>query len=257
MRFTKMHGLGNDYVYVDCFHEETPTDPSALSVAVAKRRTGIGSDGLILIEPSTVADARMRIYNADGSRAKMCGNGIRCVGRYLYDHGIVKKHQMEIETDSGIKYLSVPDTGDIRVDMGKSVVSEDITVNGYPITPVSVGNPHAVIMFSEQVSDAVFYKDGPLLEKHEVFPGGVNVEFCVLKEDGSIDVRVWERGSGETAACGTGACAVFAAYHAKGLVGNSAKVFLPGGPLLIEADKTGEIYMTGPAVTAFTGEWNA
>ncbi len=259
MRFTKMHGLGNDYVYVDCFHEKVPEAPAALSVSVSRRRRGIGSDGLILIEPCENADARMRIFNADGSEALMCGNGIRCVGKYLYDSGICPKTDMAIMTKSGVRYLSVEVQNGVAVgatvDMGEPVFGDAILCEGFVAHPVSMGNPHAVIFCKENVDDETFMRFGPRIEKSPLFPGGVNVEFTAVNGDDEIAVRVWERGSGPTDACGTGACAAFAAANRLGYVKSRANVALPGGALAISLREDGHILMYGPAETVFTGEW--
>ena len=209
MHFTKMHGLGNDYLYV--YGE--PENPSELSIKLSERHFGAGSDGMIWISPSRVADFKMRIFNADGSEAMMCGNGIRCVGKYVYDKGYTDKKQLKIETLSGIRTLDLQvSSGKVKsvtVDMGKAVASEDLTLDiegqSLTCTPVSVGNPHAVF-FVEDIEKVELTKIGPKIERHEAFPDGVNAEFIQVLGDNELRMRVWERGSGETWACGTGAC---------------------------------------------------
>jgi len=275
MRFIKMHGLGNDYVYIDCFKEQVQ-NPAALSVRVSDRHFGIGSDGLVLICPSDAADLRMDIYNADGSRAKMCGNAIRCIGKYAYETGLVNKTEITVETLSGIKFLTLfVENGKVdrvRVDMGYAslntadlpmavdmteAIGYPLTVNGrtYYLTCVSVGNPHAVI-FVDDVDCAPVHSVGPEIEKSPLFPEGVNVEFIKVVDANYIQMRVWERGSGETMACGTGACAAFAACRAHGLCAPRATVRLLGGELVIE-EKDERIFMTGGATIVFTGEYIA
>ncbi len=275
MKFTKMHGLGNDYVYVNCF-EESVENPSEAARYLSDRHTGIGSDGLILICPSDTADFEMRMYNADGSRSEMCGNGIRCVGKYVYDHGLTEKTSISVETLGGIKYLDLTvEDGQavlIRVDMGEPelraahipvvceaeerVINEAVTVAGreYRMTGVSMGNPHAVV-FLEDIKGLDIEKIGPKFENHERFPNRINTEFVRVIDRETIEMRVWERGSGETMACGTGACAAAVASILNGLAERRVTVRLLGGDLLIEWDQeTGKVYMTGPAVTVFEGE---
>ena len=273
MKFTKMQGIGNDYIYVDCFHETVP-DPFSLAVRLSDRRFGIGSDGMILIEPSDVADCRMDMYNADGSRGKMCGNGIRCVGKYVYERGIVRKNVLTVETLSGIKtlFLSVQDgkVESIEVDMGApvleprkipvridkpKVIAEPFSVGGtdYEITCVSMGNPHCIV-FVDDVDALDLEKIGPGFEKHSVFPEQVNTEFVQMIGPDEVKMRVWERGSGETWACGTGACAVAVACVLNERTGRSVKVHLKGGDLAIYWDEeTGNVKMTGPAEFVFDG----
>ena len=275
MKFTKMHGIGNDYIYVNCF-EETVKDPAATSVYVSDRHFGIGSDGLILIKPCDEADFRMEIYNADGSRAKMCGNGIRCVGKYVYDHGMTDKTEVSIMSDAGLRILklNVADgkVQTVRVDMGApAFASEAIPVNSdMPEvvgvdweaagrtwergTCVSMGNPHLVVMCEDpRLLD--LEKIGSIMEKDPRFPEGVNTEYVSLEGKDEVRMRVWERGSGETLACGTGACAVTAAMVRNGLTGRTVTVHLTGGDLMIEWDQeTDHIFMTGPAVSVFDGE---
>ncbi len=270
MKFTKMQGIGNDYVYVNCF-EETVENPEKAAVFVSNRNFGIGSDGLILIQPSEKADCRMDMYNLDGSRGAMCGNGIRCVGKYVYDHGITDKTEIDVETLSGIRHLSlhVKDgrVESVTVDMGSpeqtSQVSEQILVGDseFQFTGVSMGNPHAVVFLdeAESLGNSLEQLDieaiGPLFEHHERFPDRTNTEFVEVLDEGHVRMRVWERGSGETLACGTGACAVLAACVLNGRTGNEAQVELPGGTLSIRWDREkNRIYMTGPAVEVYHGE---
>ena len=275
MRFTKMHGAGNDYVYVDCFAGPFPRDPAKLSRAVSDRHFGIGGDGLILICPSQTADARMRMYNADGSEAEMCGNGIRCVAKYVYDHGIARKPTLRIETGRGILALELEVTGDkvsrVRVDMGEPLLeaaripttltgnpptNAPLTIQGqtYAVTCVSMGNPHCV-QFVDDVGRALVHSVGPLIEKDEHFPKRTNVEFVQVLSPGEVKMRVWERGSGETWACGTGACAVAVAGAITGRTDRRLVAHLLGGDLELEWAGTGHVYMTGPAVEVFSGEW--
>ncbi|MDE6021720.1 MAG: diaminopimelate epimerase [Ruminococcus sp.] len=259
MHFTKMHGLGNDYLYV--YGE--PVNPEKLSIRLSERHFGAGSDGMIWISHSDIADFKMRIFNADGSEAKMCGNGIRCVGKYVYDKGYTDKKHLTIETLSGIKILDLKTSGgkvkSVSVDMGNAEISSDLTinVNGEKITctPVSMGNPHAVIFVSD--AEAVeLDKIGPSIEHHEVFPGGVNVEFVQIIDKNTIRMRVWERGSGITMACGTGACASAAASVIKNhcIYNEDISVILDGGTLKINVASDLGITMTGPAETIYEGE---
>ncbi len=275
MRFTKMQGLGNDYVYVDCF-KETIEDPSKLAKVISDRHFGVGSDGLILICPSDKADFEMKMYNADGSRGEMCGNGIRCVAKYVYDYGLTDKTHISVETLGGIKYLDLTvENGKVtlvKVDMGspiltpeqvpviadgESAVDEPICVDGveYRMTCVSMGNPHAVV-YMEDVDNLDIEKIGPSFENHERFPNRVNTEFVKVLDRETAQMRVWERGSGETLACGTGACAVAVACILNGLTDNKVRVKLLGGDLLIEWNQEEDtVYMTGPAEVVFDGEW--
>ncbi len=273
MKFTKMHGCGNDYVYVDCTREPLE-NPSGISRLISHRHFGIGSDGLILIAPSQAADFRMIMFNSDGSEGAMCGNGIRCVGKFVYDKGLTRKTQVSIETKSGIKFLdlTVKDgkVSQARVDMGKPdlaaqalpvvgmgdpVIERPISVKGqdYLITCVSMGNPHA-ILWVEDVDGCGLEVIGPLLETHPMFPDRCNIEFVQLVDRENIRMRVWERGAGETLACGTGACASAYACFVAGKTGREVNVHLLGGTLQIEAAEDGHIYMTGPATTVFEGE---
>ena len=308
MKFTKMQGLGNDYVYVDCTKEELAT-PSDIAKAVSDRHFGIGSDGLILIKPSKVADFYMEMYNADGSRSAMCGNGIRCVGKYVYDFGLTDKLDVSIETAAGIKYLNLRLLGgqvmEVRVNMGAPVFTPElvpttieantqIDSNGmdlaaplnkendtlefkeassknkvpavleaplmvdqkaYKVSCVSMGNPH-VITYVDDEKAVDIEKIGPSFEHHEVFPERTNTEFIRVADRQNIYMRVWERGTGETLACGTGACASAVATMLNGMCDRKVTVHLLGGDLVIEWDeKENVVYMTGPAVTVFTGDY--
>jgi diaminopimelate epimerase len=275
LRFTKMHGIGNDYVYVDCF-SQTVTDPAALARRVSPRRTGIGSDGLILICPSSIADCRMEMYNADGSRGQMCGNGIRCVGKYAYEHGLARRESLRVETDAGIKLLRLhSDRGSVvsvTVDMGEPILegpripvaAEGRVVNvplqvgadTYRITCVSMGNPHCVV-FTPDVDALALDRLGPQFEHHPFFPQRVNTEFISVLARDALRMRVWERGSGETAACGTGACAALVAAVLNGQTDRRAIVHLNGGDLDIEWNADNHVLMTGAAEEVFTGEIEA
>ena len=260
MHFTKMHGLGNDYLYV---YGEVPADIAALSRKLSDRHFGAGSDGMIYISPSEKADFRMRIFNADGSEAKLCGNGIRCVGKYVYDKGYTDKTHLTVETLSGIRTLDLEVRGGkvrrAAVDMGRAEVGEDraLSVDGqeWTGTPVSVGNPHFVL-FVRDIEEAPLYTLGPRIEKHEAFPDGVNVEFVEARGENRLRMRVWERGSGVTMACGTGACASAAAAVRKGLCDpyEPVCVELDGGILEISVDRGGTVTMTGPAESIYEGE---
>lgn len=271
MKFSKMHGLGNDYVYVNGF-EETIADPAALSIKISDRHFGIGSDGLIMILPSKVADFRMRMFNADGSEGAMCGNGIRCVGKYVYDKGLTTKTEISVETLAGIRKLTLyPDNGNkiekVRVWMGIPRFSDtddlpDLPSKSYPVKLnaldrefqmycVSMGNPHAVTEVDD-VSGYEVEKYGVEIQKLSLFPKSVNVEFVKVTSPDSLDMRVYERGSGETYACGTGACASAVAMMRLGKVNKKAFVKLLGGTLQIEWLEDG-VYMTGPATHVFDG----
>ena len=274
MKFTKMQGCGNDYVYVDCTKNLIDNIPETAR-KVSDRHFGIGSDGLILIRPSKEADFMMDMYNHDGSRSQMCGNGIRCVGKYVYDYGLTDKSHIKIETLSGVKDLELfVEEGKVQsvtVDMGKPiltpslipvdldmdmVINEPLLVNGeiYKITCVSMGNPHAVV-FVEDTKNVPIEIIGPLFENHEIFPERVNTEFIHVIDHTHIDMRVWERGSGETLACGTGACASVIACILNGLTDHEVRVTLLGGDLIVRYDeKVDLVYMTGPAVKVFEGE---
>ena len=259
MHFTKMHGLGNDYLYV--FGE--PKNPEALSIRLSDRHFGAGSDGMIWITPSQVADFGMRIFNADGSEAKMCGNGIRCVGKYVYDKGYTKKTHLHIETLSGIRTLDLQVENGVvtqaTVDMGKAAVEPPKTLEAageaVTCTPVSVGNPHAVV-FVDDAEGAPLTTLGPALEHHPAFPGGVNVEFVQVLDPNTLRMRVWERGSGVTMACGTGACASAAAAVRAGYCPSEQPIAvrLDGGTLQIQVAGDGSVRMTGPAQWIYEGE---
>lgn len=273
MKFTKMHGLGNDYVYVNCF-EEKIDNPPAVARFVSDRHFGIGSDGLIMINPSKTADFEMEMYNADGSRGEMCGNGIRCVAKYVYDYGLTDKTQISVETLGGIKYLDLTiEDGKVslvKVDMGKpkleadlipiisereQVIDEPIEVDGkeYYMTGVSMGNPHAVI-YVDDVKGLDLEKIGPKFENHERFPKRINTEFVHCIDRQTVEMRVWERGSGETLACGTGACAVAVSSILNNLTDTQVTVKLLGGDLQIEWDREKDrVFMTGPATVVFDG----
>lgn len=262
MRFTKMEGLGNDYVYLDCT-KEAFSDLPELAKRMSDRHFGIGSDGLICIFPSQIADFRMVMFNADGSQAEMCGNGIRCVGKFVYDKGLTDKLELTIETLAGVKALSLSVLGGqvdtVTVDMGEPSVgdSREITYKGKTIQGVSasMGNPHFVIPISS-VKDFPLQEHAPLSIPNPAFPEGVNVEIAEVISPRNLRMRVWERGSGETLACGTGACATLAAFVTLGLCEREATVTLLGGDLHIRWDeKDNHIYMTGPAHTVFEGEW--
>ena len=292
MKFTKMHGIGNDYVYVNCF-DETVDEPSTLARAVSDRHFGIGSDGLILILPSTEADVRMRIFNADGSEAQMCGNGVRCVAKCVYEHGIAKKEVLAVETQCGIKtlqlYVKNSNVLKVKVNMGKprllrseipmvgansQVINEPLQVNAnisppplipplqrgrsrggivFNVTCVSMGNPHCII-FVDDIDSIPLSNLGPIIERHKVFPERTNVHFVKVISSKEVKVRTWERGSGETLACGTGASAVCVAGVISGRTDRNILTHLPGGDLEIEWAEDENVYMTGPATEVFTGE---
>ncbi|MBI4566386.1 MAG: diaminopimelate epimerase [Planctomycetes bacterium] len=275
MRFTKMHGVGNDYIYVDAARERVP-NPSRLARAISDRRTGVGSDGLILIAPSKRADFRMIMYNADGSESAMCGNGIRCIGKYVYERKLTKKKTIDLETKSGVVRLDLRvrkgKVDEVTVDMGKprpippqfhvradgrtdrleaSVEVENLTLRG---TVISMGNPHFVV----EVEDPDLFpveRFGPAIERHPDFPSRVNVEFVRVLGGGRVRQRTWERGSGETLACGSGACATAVALQEAGRVGSRVPIDLRGGTLLIERAPDGRVLMTGPVAEIFRGEW--
>ena len=265
MRFTKMEGLGNDYIYINAFEEKiTPDDAPALARAMSDRHFGVGSDGLVLIAPSGAADFRMYMYNADGSRGPMCGNASRCIGKYVWDHGMTKKTDLLLETDSGIRRLWLTTEGGlvsrVRVDMGRPGIGSPLSLRSadrvFDVLPVNTGSNHAVIFLDEPVEAFDLERYGAPLEYHEAFPMGVNVEFVNVLSPERLRMRVWERGSGETMACGTGSCAVLAAACAKGYSGRKASVELRGGTLEDEWDAAADtIFMTGPAREVFSGEW--
>ncbi len=272
--FTKMHGIGNDYIYVNCMDGEL-ADPNHVSYVMSPRHFSVGADGLVMICASEVADAKMRMFNADGSEGKMCGNAIRCVGKYLYDNGIVVKEKLSIETLSGIKYLNQNvengKVASVEVDMGKAIlvpseipvrhngtrmIDTPVEVNGktYRLTAVSMGNPHAVT-FMDEIDSLDLEKMGPDFENHEIFPDRVNTEFVRVIDDHTLQMRVWERGSGETFACGTGACATVVAAVLNGICKTDTPVTvrLRGGDLKIVCDSEMRVFMTGPAQKAYEG----
>ncbi len=285
MHFTKMHGIGNDYVYVNCFNQSLPRNPTALSKAVSDRHFGIGGDGLILICPSEKADVRMRMYNADGSEGEMCGNGVRCVGKLTYDHGIVRKPVLTVETGRGVLTLHLEVKSGkverVRVNMGEPILEADRIPTTLPgprvvnfplpvkfeenffgscgldarITCVSMGNPH-VVLYCQDVGKVPLEKVGPVLENASVFPRRINVHFVQVQGPREVAMRTWERGSGITLACGTGACAVCVAGVLTGQTERNLLAHLPGGDLELDwsADDN-HVYMTGPAVEVFSGEW--
>ena len=275
MKFTKMHGIGNDYVYVNCF-EEKVDNLEKVSIYVSDRRKGIGSDGLVLIMPSDKADFRMRIFNADGSEAMMCGNATRCIGKYVYDKGLTDKTEITLETNSGIKYLTLfPENGKVEfveVDMGKAIltpkdipvnsdkerfISEPVEVDGkeYKITCVSMGNPHAIV-YMDDIKDLELEKIGPSFENHKLFPDRINTEFIEVIDSHTLNMRVWERGSGETFACGTGACASVVASVLNGYCNHDEEVtvHLRGGDLKITWNSDGTVIMKGPAALICDGD---
>lgn len=276
MKFTKMHGAGNDYVYVDCFREPAPANPEALAIRISDRRFGAGSDGLILIMPSDMADARMRMFNADGSESEMCGNGIRCVAKYVYDHGICQRDRLRIETGHGVLTLDVQAKQGraelVTVDMGvprteptlvpttlssSPVVDLPVEFAGHrlKVTCVSMGNPHCVI-FVPQATDDLVLGLGPKIETDARFPRRTNVEFVEVLSPDEVKQRTWERGSGETWACGTGASAVCAAGVLTGRTNREIVNHLKGGDLRLHWDEaTGRMLMTGGAVEVYSGQW--
>ena len=273
IKFTKMHGLGNDYVYIDAINQKIE-NRSELAKFVSDRHFGIGSDGLILICPSEKADFRMQMFNQDGSEAEMCGNGIRCVGKYVYDNGLTKKQNISIETLAGIKKLHLICNNDIceeiEVDMGEpkfktpdfpeiqgETITRDMNISvgndEYRFTLVSMGNPHA-IAFVEDVDQIPLDKYGPIIENNSKFPNRINVEFVQIEDKNNIKMRVWERGSGETFACGTGACACVVAGGLNGYTDDKVTVELPGGKLDVKWDTDNHVYMKGSATKVFDGE---
>ncbi len=276
LTFSKMHGIGNDYIYINCF-QETVTDPEKLSIFMSDVHFGVGSDGLVLILPSDVADFRMRIFNADGSEAMMCGNATRCIGKYVYDMGMTNHTEISLETNSGIKYLSLYPGKDgkiesVKVDMGKAVltpseipvnsdldrfISQPVTVNGkeYKMTCVSMGNPHAVVFMSD-IDSLDLEKIGPFFEHHPLFPNRVNTEFARVIDDHTLQMRVWERGSGETFACGTGTCATVVAAVLNGFCPKEEEILvhLRGGDLRIVYHSDDSVTMIGPATYIFEGK---
>lgn len=275
MKFTKMHGIGNDYVYINAF-EERVEDPVKAAIFLSDRHFGVGSDGMILIKPSEIADCEMEMYNADGSKGEMCGNGIRCVAKYAYEYGICKKTDLSVATGAGVKQLKLTvDEGivkSVRVNMGnpelvcskipvifpkEKMINEPLEVEGnlYNVTCVSMGNPHCVIFMDEDVRKLDLPKIGPKFENHPIFPKRINTEFINVIDKGHLRMRVWERGSGETLACGTGASASAVAAVINGLVDNEVEIELLGGKLNISYnEKEGNVYMSGPATIVFDGE---
>lgn len=277
LTFSKMHGIGNDYIYINCF-QETVTDPEKLSIFMSNVRFGVGSDGLVLILPSEVADFRMRIFNADGSEAMMCGNATRCVGKYVYEHGMTDKTEVSLETNSGIKYLTLyvneatNKVDAVKVDMGKAIlkpaeipvaddgdrfIAKPVVVDGvsYDMTCVSMGNPHAVV-FLPEIDSLDLEKMGPSFEHHPLFPNRVNTEFIRVIDDHTLQMRVWERGSGETFACGTGACAAAIASVLNGYCKREQEILihLRGGDLRIIYHNDESVTMIGPATFIFEGK---
>ncbi len=278
MRFTKMQGAGNDYVYVNCFQESVPNKIAPLAVAISDRHFGVGGDGLILICPSDIADARMRMFNADGSESEMCGNGLRCVAKYVYDHNICRKDRLELETGAGVLAVDLSTRGgvveQVRVNMGEPileaakipttltgspVVNQPLVVGGQTlqVTCVSMGNPHSV-SFVDESHDELVLGVGPLVENHAAFPNRINVEFVEIVSGTEVKQRTWERGSGETLACGTGASAVCVAGVLAGKTERKIVNHLLGGDLELHWDESDNcVYMTGPAVEVFSGEWTS
>lgn len=277
LTFSKMHGIGNDYIYINCF-QETVTDPEKLSIFMSNVRFGVGSDGLVLILPSEVADFKMRIFNADGSEAMMCGNATRCVGKYVYEHGMTDKTEVSLETNSGIKYLTLyvneatNEVDAVKVDMGKAIlkpadipvaddgdrfIAKPVVVDGvsYDMTCVSMGNPHAVV-FLPEIDSLDLEKMGPSFEHHPLFPNRVNTEFIRVIDDHTLQMRVWERGSGETFACGTGACAAAVASVLNGYCKREQEILihLRGGDLRIIYHNDESVTMIGPATFIFEGK---
>lgn len=275
MRFTKMHGIGNDYIYINCF-EERVEDPGALSVRMSRPHFGVGSDGLILICPSDVADFAMRMYNSDGSEGEMCGNGIRCLGRYVYERGLTKKTSFTVMTGGGLKQLELKVSGgkvqSVRVDMGSPVLTPELiptTLTGemvmgaalhvggasYKVHCVSMGNPHCVVFVKDP--DLVDLPElGPLFEHHEAFPRRTNTEFVQVISRNHLRMRVWERGAGETLACGTGACASLVAAVLTGQADRKVTMDLLGGSLELEwSPEDNHVYQEGPATFVYDGEW--
>lgn len=277
MRFTKMHGIGNDYIYINCFEEEVKK-PEKLAPVLSDRHFGIGSDGIILILPSKVADCKMRIFNADGSEAQMCGNGVRCVAKYVYDHNITKRNPLTVETLAGIKTIGLfTDNGrasGARVNMGKPrllrseipmlgketpVIDEPLIINNemsFRITCVSMGNPHGVV-FVDNLDLIDVSRYGREIERYHVFPERINVHFVQIHNRKEVTMRTWERGSGITLACGTGASAVCVAGVLNKKTERKILAHLPGGDLRLEWAEDGDVYMTGPATEVFTGEWHS
>ncbi|MBO4475929.1 MAG: diaminopimelate epimerase [Bacteroidales bacterium] len=258
LAFTKMQGLGNDYIYIDA-RDITVEDPAALSRRLSDRHFGIGGDGIVLIGRSDVADFSMRMFNADGSEGLMCGNAARCIGKYVYDKGLTSKQTVTLETSSGIKTLVLhPSDGTVSVDMGRfASMPAPSSMSGFQGTGINMGNPHYV-MFVPDAEAVDLPAAGPAIETDDAFPGGVNAEFASVRRDGSIRMRVWERGSGITLACGTGACATAAAAVLAGIksYGEAVRIVMDGGSLSVTVESDGRVSMTGPAVTVFEGRLN-
>lgn len=276
MRFIKMHGAGNDYVYVDCFEESVDGDPAALARAVSDRHKGIGGDGLVLITPSQRAPVRMRMFNADGSEAEMCGNALRCVAKYASEQQLAAGDEFPVETATGLLTVRIVErTGErvdqVQVNMGRPILDAaeiPTTLSGTPpqdapldlgehalsVTCVSMGNPHCVT-FVDEITDQHVLELGPQIEVHPAFPNRVNAEFIKVISPGEFEMRVWERGSGETMACGTGACAAAVAGAVTGRLGRRTIAHLRGGDLILEWTESGDVLMQGPAVEVFRGEW--
>lgn len=276
MKFTKMHGIGNDYIYIDCL-KETVDNESEAAIKLSDRHFGVGGDGLILIKKGTQADFEMVMYNPDGTRAEMCGNAIRCVARYVYDKGYIKSTEFSIESMGKVKYITLTVENNavkcVRVDMGApvlkaadvpvvsdsdKVINKEITVDSkkFNMTCVSMGNPHAVMFIDKSPNEFELEHFGPLFENNKIFPNRVNAEFARVTDRKNIDMRVWERGTGETLACGTGTCATVVAAILNGYVDNEVTVHLLGGDLQIywSGDENDSVIMTGPAEYVFTGE---
>ncbi|MEK6250087.1 MAG: diaminopimelate epimerase [Planctomycetales bacterium] len=282
MRFTKMHGAGNDYIYVDCFSEPTPDNPADAARQISDRHFGVGGDGLVLIRPTENADARMQMFNADGSEAEMCGNAVRCVAKYIFEEGIAAKEGLRIETGNGVLSLDL-EVADkkvqrVRVDMGEPILDAEAIPTKLPgnpvvdrplfiagtavvseatqrVTCVSMGNPHCVL-FVDHASDELVLGLGPLIEVDDHFPNRINVEFVEIIDKHQVRQRTWERGSGETLACGTGASAVCVAGVLAGKTERKIVVHLLGGDLELEWADDNHVYMTGPAEEVFRGEWS-
>jgi diaminopimelate epimerase len=276
MRFIKMHGAGNDYVYVDCFQEPVPEDVPATARAISDRHTGVGGDGLVLITPSEQAPLRMRMFNVDGTEAEMCGNALRCVAKYAAEQEIVTQDEFPVETGNGLLSVRIDSrTGtrvdQVRVNMGRPIleaaeipttlpgappqdVSLDVGGTSLQVTCVSMGNPHCVT-FVDEITDEQVLGIGPQIERHSAFPNRVNVEFIKVRSPSEFDMRVWERGSGETMACGTGACAAAVAGILTGRMDHRTIAHLRGGDLVLEWSESGDVWMTGPATEVFRGEW--
>ena len=270
MRFTKMHGIGNDFIVIDAMTTEIP-NPNELAVRLCDRRTGVGGDGLILMQPSPRADATMRIINSDGTEPEMCGNGVRCAAKFMYDSGLCRKPEMDIDTLAGVKHIRLQIENGVAVAATVDMGAPDFTPERIPVATdtnrfsanlggrkvdffcVSMGNPHAVT-FDFFPDDADFARFGPYMEHHPLLPARANIEFCRVDAPDSVTVRVWERGCGPTLACGTGSCAVLAAGASLGLLDRSAAIHLPGGVLHDLWAPDNHIYMTGPAETVFVGE---